>query len=231
VNNCVGRGNYKYFLGLLLSTAIVLFYGSYLAISTLRPQVREHFESYPQWHLPEYDSNGTLTDRFMAMWEYWIDILGTAFMVGGISRGGVGMLSTLTAPLPLGLLAYHIYLIWAGMTTNETSKWSDVREDMNDGYVFIANLKHSGFDSASASSPSMDGADDYYSEESFESEWPQRSRQFLIRTNDGQPPKNIQPQIADLIVQDSWRRTWNLGDVENIYDLGFWGNLMEALVN
>ncbi|KAE9962660.1 hypothetical protein BLS_010169 [Venturia inaequalis] len=173
---------------------------------------------------------GLLTG-FMAIWEYWIDILGTAFMVGGISRGGVGMLSTLTAPLPLGLLAYHIYLIWAGMTTNETSKWSDVREDMNDGEVFIADLKHSSIDSASASISSMDVVDDYRSEASFESEWPQRSRQFLIRTHDGQPPKNVRPQIADLVVQDSWRRIWHLGDVENIYDLGFWGNVMEALVN
>lgn len=141
------------------------------------------------------------------------------------------MLSTLTAPLPLGLLAYHIYLIWAGMTTNETSKWSDVREDMNDGEVFIADLKHSGIDSAGASMSSLDGADDHHSEYSFESEWPQRSRQFLIRTCDGQPPKNVQPQIAELVVQDSWRRTWHLGEVENIYDLGFWDNLREALVN
>ncbi|RDI85972.1 Intermediate cleaving peptidase 55 [Venturia inaequalis] len=231
VNNCVGRGNYKYFLGLLFFTSLLLFYGSYLAVSTLRPQVRDHFERYPWWHSSEYESHGTLTNRFMAIWEYWIDILGTAFMVGGISRGGVGMLSTLTAPLPLGLLVYHIYLIWAGMTTNETSKWSDVREDMNDGEVFIADLKHSSIDSASASISSMDVVDDYRSEASFESEWPQRSRQFLIRTHDGQPPKNVRPQIADLVVQDSWRRTWHLGDVENIYDLGFWGNVMEALVN
>ncbi|QDS72283.1 hypothetical protein FKW77_006505 [Venturia effusa] len=229
VNNCLGRGNYKHFLGLLFFTSIVLLYGSYLAISTLRPQVTDHIKQYPQWHKLDYDSPGTLTERFMAMWEYWIDVLGTAFMVGGISRGGVGMLSTLTAPLPLGLLAYHVYLIWAGMTTNETSKWGDIREDMDDGEVFIAELKNSGLDLASASMSAMDGVD--YCEESFESAWPQRSRQFLIRTYDGQPPKNVRPQIADLIIHNSWRRTWHLGDVENIYDLGFWGNLVEVLVN
>ena len=35
---------------------------------------------------------------------------------------------------------YHGYLIWAGMTTNESSKWSDFKEDVGDGYVYRALL-------------------------------------------------------------------------------------------
>ena len=48
----------------------------------------------------------------------------------------VGMLAASTFLLPLGLLAYHCYLIWAGMTTNESQKWADWRDDMVDGVVF-----------------------------------------------------------------------------------------------
>jgi hypothetical protein len=145
----------------------------------------------------------------------------------------------MTAPLPLGLLGYHIYLIWAGMTTNETGKWADWRDDMNDGLVFMADVKpehvygtqHS--ESLDDESALSNGHDSTATPPSKPQEYvyPVRSRQFLVRTNDGQTPRNIHPQMAAFIVEDSWRRCWRLADVENIYDQGFWTNLVEVLRN
>lgn len=54
--------------------------------------------------------------------------------------GSVTLLCILTSPLVWGLLAYHIYLIYCGTTTNESMKWSDWAAEMADGFVFKRKL-------------------------------------------------------------------------------------------
>ncbi|KAF2415594.1 zf-DHHC-domain-containing protein [Tothia fuscella] len=244
VNNCVGMGNYKYFLSLLLTTSLLLFYGTYLAWTTLAPEVRSHFQTYPDWHRGSFDDATDLLGRFMGKFEKWTDALNTAFMVGGLARGGVGLLASLTALLPLGLLAYHIYLIWAGMTTNESGKWADWRDDMHDGLVFMADIKpefvygatnpisqhntHSRNEQTNGT-PSESTNHTHQAHRQDDYTWPVRSRQFLVRTNDGQSPRDVPPHIGHIIIDGSWRRCWHLRDVENIYDGGFWNNLVEVL--
>jgi hypothetical protein len=229
VNNCIGVGNYKYFLALLLSTSTMLFYGSYLAYSTLAPTVRWHLKEYPDWHELSYAGRTDMVGRMLLKMEGWVDALSTAFMVGGLSMGGVGLLATLTAPLPLGLLGYHIYLIWAGMTTNETGKWADWRDDMDDGLAFMADVKSEAVYGLQLEAQENGNATGNLSNKESEFIWPVRSRQVLVRTSDGQTPRNIQPQLQKLVVEDSWRRCWRLADVENVYDQGFWENLLEVL--
>lgn len=141
--------------------------------------------------------------------EAWIDNLGTAFMVGGVSVGAVGLLAAMTAPLPLGLLAYHGYLIWAGTTTNESGKWADLRDDMADGLVWV---KEKDEDSA------MDGVP-IGMQRGDECQWPTRSKFIVWTTYNGRPPEE----------DGRWRRVWKLGEVENIYDLGFWEALKDIL--
>ena len=51
--------------------------------------------------------------------------------------GTVTLLMLMTAPLAMAFLVYHTYLIWAGMTTNESAKWSDWKDDVEDGFVFM----------------------------------------------------------------------------------------------
>jgi hypothetical protein len=226
VNNCVGVGNYKHFLALLLTTSLLLFYGSYLAYSTLAPTVRWHMKDYPDWHELSYAGRTDIIGWILWTLEGWIDAISTAFMVGGLSMGGIGLLATLTAPLPLGLLGYHIYLLWAGMTTNETGKWTDWREDMDDGLVFMADIKP---EEVYGLQNEGHGERDTLLSKDADFVWPVRSRQLLVRTSDGQCPRNIQPHIQQLIVEDSWKRCWRLADVENVYDQGFWKNLLEVL--
>ncbi|KAI2478336.1 Palmitoyltransferase [Pyrenophora tritici-repentis] len=53
---------------------------------------------------------------------------------------------------PLALFGYHIYLIWAGMTTNESGKWSDWSDDMVEGVVFLGQRREDTMHGHSSSS-------------------------------------------------------------------------------
>lgn len=152
-----------------------------------------------------------------------------AVNVGGLSIAGVGMLTASTAFLPLGLLAYHCYLIWAGMTTNESSKWADWQDDMADGLVFIssrkairAHLKERQSRHDDSGMRSGMHALGLTADESDEPgiPWPIGSDQMVVRTNDGHPPRGQ---------EGLWRRVRGLDEVENVYDLGGWQNFVEVL--
>jgi len=217
VNNCLGRGNYRWFLLLLLTLSMLEFYGAFLSWYILRPYLQTPQEQ------PFFSS------------QHFRD-LGNAMVfavnVGGLSIAGVGMLTASTACLPLGLLAYHCYLIWAGMTTNESQKWADWRDDMADGLVFAssrsavrAHLKkrledmNGGAATGMADFSAALGLTANAEDEPYV-HWPISSDQIVVRTNDGQAPRGQ---------EGLWRRVWSLDEVHNIYDLGGWDNLMEVM--
>lgn len=54
-------------------------------------------------------------------------------------------------------------------------------------------------------------------------QWPVESQQIVLRTEDGEPPK-----VAKAVGVGEWQRVWRLRDVENLYDLGFWGNVKDV---
>ena len=172
----MGRGNYKYFLALLLGTTLLLSYGAYLAYSTLKPEVNHHFKQYPYWHELEFAGR---TD-------------------------------------------------WAGTTTNESGKWSDWKEDMHDGLCFMTDMDAAQFYAHDSSGALWGGYDPNLWKRSA---WPKRSSQFLVLTQDGQYPRNLPAEIMALVGDAEWRRVWKLTEVNNTYDLGFWGNFMDMLTN
>ncbi|KAJ8114587.1 hypothetical protein OPT61_g3568 [Boeremia exigua] len=253
VNNCLGRGNYKYFLFLLLSTGLLIAYGAYLAWYALSPLVADHYASYEDWYRyqPTLGSNPqSWTNWLGAKAHYFATYLSIYLETGGVSAAGVGLLALLTWPLPLGLLTYHIYLIWAGMTTNESSKWADWRDDMADGVVFLgkrredtmeetrfsgshpiaARLRRADSGSSSDEAILTPGEDEEeVAIEEPRTTWPLESRHILVRTRDGQAPKSLPPRIQRVSELNSFERVWSLAAVENVYDLGFWDNLVEAL--
>ncbi|KAJ4371694.1 palmitoyltransferase swf1 [Didymella sp. IMI 355093] len=221
-------------------------------------RVARQYTRYEEWYrykpAPGSDS---------ASWTYWLGAKGHYFAIylslyldlGGLSTAGVGLLALLTWPLPLGLLAYHIYLIWAGMTTNESSKWADWRDDMADGVVFLGGRRedsmagHEFSGSNPTAAPIREPTGDESGSESDEpiltpgedeedvdveeppTSWPLESRHILVRTRDGQPPKSLPARVRRVAEADSFERVWSLAAVENVYDLGFWDNLVEALSN
>ncbi|KAF1953803.1 zf-DHHC-domain-containing protein [Byssothecium circinans] len=246
VNNCLGRGNYKWFLALLLSTTIMLAYGAYLAYITLTPKVNDHYTRYEKWYIYHLDVTADPTgwaSYFDRKLHYLLTYAGIYIDAGGVSASGVGLLALLTWPLPLGLLGYQVYLIYAGMTTNESSKWADWRDDMQDGLVFLAKRKEetmrdymprvSEFDNSKASSssgaPIPTPPETPTEGEEPHTTWPLESRHVLIRTTDGKPPSNLPSRIRRVADKESFDRVWDLADVENVYDLGFWDNLADIL--
>lgn len=212
INNCVGRGNYRYFLALLLTLGILQIYGAYLS----------------WWLLSPYFNINPLNPLFS---KARFNDIGHAFVVavnrGGLSIAGVGLLAACTPCLPLGLLAYHCYLIWAGMTTNESQKWADWRDDMMDGFVFRARrddlrahnrLRKYGDHTNGIANPALDAFKD--AEHENKVHWPISSDCVFVRTRDGRPPQGQ---------ETLWTRVWNLDEVDNIYDLGGLQNLVEIL--
>ena len=140
----------------------------------------------------------------------------------------MGLLAMMTAPLASGLFVYHVYLIWAGMTTNESSKWADWRDEIDDGLVFRTERD-------------LDGKNDGGGrrDESIEPrvEWPISSSQQLVRREGGRSPDSQVHFREDFGPSDphndarrspQWKRVRGLDEVGNLYDLGFWDNLIDV---
>lgn len=221
VMNCLGRGNYVYFVSLMASLGTLLSYGTYLAYSLLTETIQadpmttsESLESKSYWS----KSN---------TWPQIFHLCAWAF-AHNVRIGAVGMLALLTAPLAWGLFWYHIYLIWAGMTTNETSKWADWRDDITDGLVFKSDRATESDGSTYAKTdiePSVD--------------WPISIRQQLLSLHDSQLPEPQPTGVTnqscsstsdDLTFQQQrWKRVRSLEEVDNLYDIGFWDNLKDII--
>ncbi|KAH7346284.1 DHHC palmitoyltransferase-domain-containing protein [Rhexocercosporidium sp. MPI-PUGE-AT-0058] len=197
INNCVGYNNQNYFLLLLWTTAILTSYATYIGFSILSDEVRKEI---PSWTIR---GEGFTWSQIANVW---------AWVLQEYTRiGAVTLLCLLTSPLIFGLLGYHVYLIWAGTTTNESMKWSDWQAEMTDGFAFKRAL-----------------ASDRHKDDTIEpawTRWPVESQQVVLRTENGQPPRG-----SGAIGTGDWERVWKLADVENLYDLGFWDNLADVFL-
>ena len=134
------------------------------------------------------------------------------------------MLALLTAPLTLALFLYHMYLIWAGMTTNESFKWSEWKDDVEDGLVFKRDMtaldeKGSNTDTEPKVAWLISG-----------------SQRLENRARRQHPHPAINLNTQDSITKpkkalrsSSWQKVGTMREVQNIYDLGFWNNMKDAL--
>ncbi|KAJ2993320.1 hypothetical protein NUW58_g1877 [Xylaria curta] len=144
-------------------------------------------------------------------WHHYFILLtyGIQFDVG---VGSVTLLAIMTAPLVWGLLGYHTYLIYCGTTTNESMKWQDWQAE---GWM-MASRSGDVCPSRGTATPGF---------EASWTRWPVEPAQILVRTQDGETPND-----ASLAGEGSWERVWRLRDIENIYDIGFWDNLVDIFV-
>lgn len=153
-------------------------------------------------------------------WAYFFRLWSLA-ITDDVRLGGVTLLSLLSAPITFGLFLYHVYLIWAGMTTNESFKWADWRDDIKDGVVFKGKrreLRAAGLLTDMSTSKVT---------------WPVESDQVLVRTEDGQPPGANRRVGSDAAGAEGvrhdgvvWKKVKSLQEVDNLYDLGFWDNII-----
>lgn len=221
--NCVGKGNHVYFLGMLLSIATLLSYGGFLTHHVLTKILQETFLSNRspepnKLQMKTYWSKGINWSEYLDGW-LWA-------LTRDVRIGGVGLLAVLTAPLVWGFFLYHIYLIWAGMTTNESAKWADWRDDIADGLVFRSDRREN-----------ITGPATNLSEDMTEPRvgWPISSNQLLVRCGDGQTPYAHHLEgLMNGVESPSrgishWKKVGSLHEIDNLYDLGFWDNLTDAL--
>ncbi|ODQ52600.1 zf-DHHC-domain-containing protein [Saitoella complicata NRRL Y-17804] len=181
INNCVGTRNTRHFLGFLAANAITLTYGTYLT-----------------YHVLYLKMSGSDEDQ---LWVRWINT-----MAEYRELGAVFILCLMCSLIMIGFLVAHMYLIWAGTTTNDSLKWGDIKYALKKGTIVV-------FDDEGRGSPTAD-----YDA----TRWPWggmkgRRRGVIAVDADG----NVPEEIRDCIT--------NLRDLENIYDRGFLRNMTEVL--
>ncbi|PYH98800.1 hypothetical protein BO71DRAFT_315565 [Aspergillus ellipticus CBS 707.79] len=209
--NCVGLHNYHYFLSMIFSVCAMLVYGACLGYPLL-------YQTYDNL-IPPDSPLRTTRQSWTAFCNIWAVVIATDIRIGATT-----LLMTMTAPLAAAFLVYHSYLIWAGMTTNESGKWSDWKEDVADGMVF-KSTKGEIF----GSSPLLG---EY---QSPQSSWPVSSDQVLVIT-DGESPRRgflLSPQSSEIRqpsdreapIDQRWVQVRSMREIDNIYDLGLWNNI------
>ncbi|PWW78024.1 zf-DHHC-domain-containing protein [Tuber magnatum] len=197
INNCVGQLNIRHFIFFLVATDILLTYGVYLAFDILRNvfMLRAVIPSNaPISSLP---------------WSIYMHLLGI-IIVEEIYIGAVFLLASLTGILSYAFTIYHLYLIWAGTTTNETIKWSDWQDDIRNGDILIAEPDENP--------PCAE--DNEYDEDELCRRWPKRTTQLFYRRDPG--------NVTELPPGFLWRRIESLSEMDNVYDLGWSKNFEDV---
>lgn len=200
INSCVGYGNHHWFLLLLFSTAAMTSYGGLMGLSILGSALQQ---KYPKWTMMPSRYLGDSYTRWFAIWGQGLR--------GNVPLGSTTLLALLTSPLVWGLSLYTLYQVYTGVTTNESLKWTELKEDMEDGYAWQRAL-HPNRQRDTRTEPRCD-------------RWPVEPERVIVATVDG-----LEPKRKDLPGDGDWTRVRALRDVENLYDMGFLDNLGDAFV-
>jgi len=206
INNCVGRGNQHWFLLLLVLTGLQTLYGGLVGASLVVAKIRVRDTGWALLPWNAHDGGGMPLHDWLVMWSWGLQ--------DRVGLGSVSMLSLMTTPLVWGLLAYNLWLIYGGTTTNESLKWSDMAFDMADGLVFRRRMSSSRAKDLRFEAPTT--------------RWAVDTAQIVVQTDDGKPPTAEQTQW--LQGEGEWEPVWSVRDVENLYDLGLKDNLIDAFL-
>ncbi|TPX18822.1 uncharacterized protein E0L32_011501 [Thyridium curvatum] len=206
INNCVGANNARWFLLCLFSTAVLTSYGGALGMSLV---IERAVARNPTWSMLPW--RAVLSDGSPMSWSAWL-LAWSWGLHERINIGAVSLLALLTSPLVWGLLGYNMWNVYTGVTTNESMKWSDWKDEMEDGFAYKRKM-------------GPDHPKDPRVEPMW-TRWPVEADQVLVRTENGRPPH---PSLK-LEGSGEWEQVWRLKDVENLYDLGFWDNLIDVMV-
>ncbi|KKA29220.1 hypothetical protein TD95_000946 [Thielaviopsis punctulata] len=195
LNQCVGQKNHRYFIMLLLSTAVLTTYGGLLGCSILTERV---VVRYPLWSLWKPGSMS---------WNDYFVILGWA-LERNTFIGAVALLAILCSPMVWMFLFYTLFLVYCGTTTNESLKWADWKVEIGDGVVYRRSMSLA--------------REKYLNIEPAVTRWPTETEQILTRVEDGHVPDPNFPGRGEWERVDSLRdvdNLYDLGFADNMRDI------------
>lgn len=185
---------------MLFSTAAMTSFGGILGLSVLGHDLQRKYPAFTL--LPSRSVSNSYT-RWASIWGFGLH--------SNIPLGSSTLLALLTSPLVWGLFFYTLYQVYTGVTTNESQKWTELKEDMEDGYAWTRSLP-------------MNRTRDLKIEPRCE-RWPVQPERVIVATVDGLAPKR-----PGMVGEGEWVRVRALREVENLYDMGFWDNLGDVFV-
>lgn len=123
------------------------------------------------------------------------------------------------------------------MTTNESEKWGDLRDDIAEGVVWQASREALLGDYPPLPQQVEPGAEDVT--------WPVEAKWWVCRMGRrGERPRRWvrkeegddgegqgQGQMVPGEVDERWELVESLAEINNVYDLGFWENLGDCVWN
>jgi len=200
INNCVGEKNLKYFLLFVLSTAILCLYGAYLC----------------GWVMYSFIKVKDLFNLGYSMNGRWVPIT-TSMVVQFIAY-------ETRSVLPLGVLcivislflfyffAYHLYLVVKNTTTNETFKWSDIKDQIK-----LQKLNNSSSSSGTTEDDKSKDNNGTLKKSKHQQNRNQKKKETLF------PSHAVDKYTITLPLPDSFK------EMKNIYNRGFINNILEVI--
>ncbi|KFY80695.1 hypothetical protein V499_00469 [Pseudogymnoascus sp. VKM F-103] len=126
--------------------------------------------------------------------------------------GGVTLLCVLSTALIAALAAYTLYQVWAGVTTNESGKWDNTSCDIEEESLYMRTL-----DEHRPRDPGVEPR----------VKWPVQPK-LISMSCETKPPSNAKSLQGQ--GYGEWVRVESLHDLENVYDIGFWRNIVDLFL-
>ena len=131
LNQCVGELNYKYFLSFLFIHVMFFFYATYVTFYVMFSEVYDQ-QLFSKTFVnmatrTEHKATPLMIFKYIAYRQLPMTLLCVLAFVMGLAI--------------LGFLIYHLYLVYTGVTTNESFKWKNIRsfhrklQDAHDRYL------------------------------------------------------------------------------------------------
>ena len=115
----------KWFLSFLLTNTITFSYAT-MTLSTIYLALRQEYLA---------DSRSELSGIHLWLYLMRLDVL----------KGALFLFVALCNAMVSAFLLYHLYLVFSGVTTNETLKFEDIREAIRSGELAIYSRKDGKF--------------------------------------------------------------------------------------
>ncbi|KAF5097484.1 hypothetical protein D0Z03_001396 [Geotrichum reessii] len=221
LNNCVGQGNYRWFVSFLVANLATLGYGLALIVGIFKAERIVQLAQQQLQH--EFLSSPKLA--FTIVVESWVGLPGWMdLLLGRNGDDGLRVLFCLAllcasmSMLVAAFLAQHLRYIYLGVTTNESAKWEDVQYAIEDGELFRYAYPTETTTNASNN-------DDGRNNNKF-------TPQIVVQIADTGTFNRRLTAAESEAVRDHGLRlvpVTSVAEIDNIYDQGFLANLRHRL--